>query len=257
MCFLTLHVCLFSKFKFVWHFVYVPMVWLKGNTTSGIALLFLYPPSMDEQPNALYEDLQKQNAALKKAAQREKKKEHLTAGFKKLICILVLLETTWDVIGMIATCKMGSLTGTRIDTAWTPEKIQEIAREGLKLKPSLANDALSDDDVEVLRAKKYVAECKVARWIVDQNLKGITLPASAVMEYYSTTWGMAPHKPKLTTHLAGLAKKQGGKDWLVAFRRRWNVGIGSLPHRPALEPHEIKNKAPVKKSFAAFLLGSN
>ena len=194
---------------------------------------------------------------MKKASQRDKKKEHLTSGFKKLICILVLLETTWDVIGMIATCKMGSLTSTRIDTAWTPEKIKQIAEEGLKLKPSLANDALSDDDVDVLKAKKYVAECKVAMWIVNQNLKGITLPASAVVEYYSALWGMAPHKQALTTHLGRLTRRQGCKNWLVGFRTRWNLSIGSLPHRPALEPHEIKKKAPKGEPLAASFWASN
>ena len=54
-----------------------------------------------------------------------------------------------------------------------------------------------------------------------------------------------------------LAKTQGCKDWLLNFKRKWNLDIGSLPHRPSGEPPEIKNKAPTGKPFAASFLTSN
>ena len=54
-----------------------------------------------------------------------------------------------------------------------------------------------------------------------------------------------------------LAKTQGCKDWLLNFKKKWNLDIGSLPHRPSGEPPEIKNKAPTGKPFAASFLTSN
>ena len=213
----------------------------------------ILPSNMDEEADMLHHTLKQQEAALKKAAQRGTKKEHLTAGLKKLICILVLLETSWDAIGAIATCKMALLQGTRSQEPWTPDKIQQVAREGLLLKPSLVEGPLDEEDHEILKAKKWVAELQSTMWIMNQNLKGITLPASAVVKQYMSQWGMGPHKPALTTHLRSVLKQQGQKDWLMQFKRKWHLEVAALPHRPGLQPHQIKDKALKQKWSWAIL----
>ena len=140
---------------------------------------------MDLDAEALKHHLEKQNATIKKACQRKQKQEHLTPGLKIMICILVLLETPWNIIAAIATCKMALLQGARCDSPWTIEKLKQVAKDGLQLKPSLVEGPLDDEVHDVFIAKKMLAECKLALWIMGQDVKGITMPARAVIEQYN------------------------------------------------------------------------
>ena len=80
-------------------------------------------------------------------------------------------------------------------------------------------------------------------------MKGITLPARVVMKHYLDQWGPGPHKLGLTTHVHSVQRKQGQKNWLMQFKKKWRLEVGALPHRPGLQPDEIKDKAVKKNSF--------
>ena len=181
--------------------------------------------------------------ALEKTMQRIQQKEYLSKGLKILICSLVLLETPWDIIGAIAACKLGRDLKTHSANPWTAEKIKQVAKEGLALQPDLVNDPLNDELVLVFAAKKWVAECKMTLWILEQNVKGVTMPASMVVQKYVSLWGNGPQKPRVDTHLAMLTNKHSRRNWLQRMRWKWNLQIGKLPHRASLSPEETSNKA--------------
>lgn len=189
------------------------------------------------------EAAQRECAALKKAMQRKQTKEYLSNGLKILICSLVLLETPWDIIGAIAACKMGRTFNNHSANPWTAEKIQQVAKEGLALQPDLVNDPLNDEIWLVFVARKWVAECKLTLWILEQNMKGVTMPASMVVQKYMSLWGNGPQKPRVDTHLAMLGNKHSRRNWLQRMRWKWNLHIGKLLHRAGLSPEETSNKA--------------
>ena len=212
---------------------------------------------MDLDAEDLEHHLRKKHAALKKACQRKEQQEHLPPSLKIMVCILVLLETPWELIAAVATCKVSLLPEARSDSPWTTEKIKQVAQDGLLLKPSLVEGPLNDELHEVFSAKKMLAECKLAFWIMEQNVKGITMPASTVIEHYIQSWGIADHKPSLTAHLHALGKKQRRKNWLQTFKKKWNLEVGALPHRPDLLPHQITNKVTSNTTVAISFRGRN
>ena len=168
--------------------------------------------------------------------------EHIPPSVKIMVAILVLMTEPWDMIKAIVKCTSGFWRNMRIASAWTIEKIQEVAKDGVKLKPSLLDGQLNNEDVEVFRARRWVAEFKLCLWLLHHNLKGITVPAELVVEEYKRMWGMGPHGARLTQHLWQLLNKPRQKKWCRAFRDKWPINIGCLPRRACLQPSEIEEK---------------
>ena len=63
---------------------------------------------MNAKEEEMGQSLKQQKTALRKAKWRADKKEHVTPRLRKIIGILVLLETSWEAIAAIATCYMGT-----------------------------------------------------------------------------------------------------------------------------------------------------
>ena len=95
---------------------------------------------------------------------------------------------------------------------WTKDKIAEVAREGVRLKPSLTHGPLTEEDVQVLRVKRMVMECMVCFWVVHHNLNGIVVPAELIVKEYRKQWGLGPHGPLVTQHLDQMMQKKEKKN---------------------------------------------
>ena len=156
------------------------------------------------------------------------------------------METPWDMIRAIAMTLTKEWKNIRSVNGWTKEKIAEVARAGVRLKPSLTHGPLTEEDVQVLRVKRRVMECMVCFWVVHHNLNGIVVPAELIVEEYRKQWGLGPHGPLVTQHLDQMMKKKRKEKWLTTFRTKWNLQVGTFPRRPSLTTEDIRKKATSK-----------
>lgn len=217
------------------------------GSMSLVAVTWFHPelqhnPTMEQGPS-LGHEVQKLSWTVERARARLKSEECLGAGFKIFICSLVLLEVPWTIIGVIAIAKLKRLARSRSSPEWPPDKIKRIAKYGLKLKPSLTTDINSHNNKESQRARAWVAECKLACWLLEQNFKGISVPASLAVDKYNSFWGMGPHGPMLTIHLKKFTTPKGWKSWMAAFRKTWDFDFASCPRGPTLSSENIRAKA--------------
>ena len=178
-----------------------------------------------------------------KAAQRDQKEECLGAGFKMFICTLVFLEVPWTIIGAIAVAKLKTLKRSRSSPDWPTEKIRRLAREGLKLRPNLPSTIDEPHNEIVQRARKWVAECKLACWCLEQNLKGISVPASLAIDHYLSLWGQAPHTERVSKHLNQFVEPSKWKKWMQHFKQTWDFRSASCSRGPLLTPEQTTAKA--------------
>ena len=208
----------------------------------SIGAFRLGPHLMDELLDDMQAQVQREKMKLKKTIQRYNKTNHLTPGLRILVCILVLLEIPWEIIQAIAVCKLRMQTNSRYATPLTITSLEEIAKGGLLLNPGLVHGPLNDDDTQVFIARKWVMECKLAVWVAQQNLKGVAVPKNFVISEYTSYWGMGPHKANLVSHLSSLGKKNQQMKWLRMLKKKWDLTVSTMPHRPLKSPEELHDK---------------
>ena len=87
----------------------------------------------------------------------------------------------------------------------------------------------------VQRARKWVAECKLACWCLEQNLKGISVPASLAIDHYLSLWGQAPHTERVSKHLNQFVEPSKWKNGCSTLK---NIGFYKclMLSRPSADP---------------------
>ena len=222
---------------------YVISVWLKsfGLAQPTRPHLESQKTGMDDEGHH-HQSIQQNLWKVEKAFNRLRQEECLGDGFKILMCCLVLLEVPWTIIAAIAVAKLRRCNRSRSSPEWPPEKTQRLAKDGLKLRPSLTTEIDNPSNEVFHSARTWVAECKLAIWVLQQNRKGISVPASLAVDQYLTSWGIGPHAPKVATHLTKFTKQKAWKKWLAMFRQTWGFTFASCPRGPTLAPEAIANK---------------
>ena len=124
-------------------------------------------------------------------------------------------------------CKIENIKAKSIQPRLAYGKIRRLAREGLKLRPNLPSTIDEPHNEIVQRARKWVAECKLACWCLEQNLKGISVPASLAIDHYLSLWGQAPHTERVSKHLNQFVEPSKWKKWMQHFKKHW---ILPVPH---------------------------
>ena len=128
--------------------------------------------AMMSYENALKETWSRLQWANERARNRDRQPEVLGAAFKIMICILVLLEVPWTMIGTIALAYTRRKAKSRSSPEWPADKIKRIARQGLALMSNLPDIIDDFNNPRIHMARKWLAECKLAMWCLQQNLKG-------------------------------------------------------------------------------------
>ena len=201
---------------------------------------------MEENYKDRLAEIKRSMTACKKATQRIRAPECISGGLKILIATLTFLKTPWGIIRAIAMSHCAKSKCMRIAGEWHNDKLKELAKQGMQLKPNLAHEPLNEKDPMVFAAKRKVAECKLCLMVLHHNLKGVVMPAALVLQEYRRLWGMGPHEQLLTQHLEQLMKKGRRNKWRRAWRHRWQLDVGALPQRASVTPVEIKEKVSTK-----------
>ena len=178
----------------------------------------------------------------KKARQRDRQKELVGASFKIMICILVLMEVPWTMIGAIALAYMKRLAKSRSKPDWPSDKIKRLAREGLALMPTVVNIIDDSSHRRIQNARKWLAECKLAMWCLQHNQKGIAVPTSIAINHYVSLWGMGPHVEKVSRHLNQFSHFRRRSNWMQRFKRVWDFDLAICGRASSLSADEIANK---------------
>ena len=245
--------CDVSGFYFAWffcrHFCLVYFVFdmlsILGSIQSlaehlAITNLHRALPVM-EKDTELAEECSRELKAVSQAEYRLKKSECLGVGFEIFMATLVLLEVPWSLIGVIAVVKLSQYKKRYIG-AWTPEKIQAVAKLGVKAMPALIEDMCYSENMLRHRAETWILESKLALWMMEQNQKGISVPASLAVETYVSSWGMGPHLPRKANRLAKFWKPGKWTTWMARFRSRWGFEFAPCPRGPAISRDDLVKK---------------
>ena len=160
-----------------------------------------------------------------------------------MICTLVLLEVPWTMIGAIAIAYLKRLRKSKSSSDWPSDKIQRIARDGLKLMPNLPDIIDDSNNAIIQRARKWLAECKLAVWCLHQNLKGIAVPTSLAIDHYVSLWGMGPHVERVRQHLNQFNHPQRRQNWMQGFKRLWDFDLAICGRGGSLSAAETATKA--------------
>ena len=169
--------------------------------------------------NALKETWSRLQWANERARNRDRQPEVLGAAFKIMICILVLLEVPWTMIGTIALAYTRRKTKSRSSPEWPADKIKRIARQGLALMSNLPDIIDDFNNPRIHMARKWLAECKLAMWCLHQNLKGIAVPTALAIDQYMSVWGMGPHVEKVRLHLNQFSHQKRRANWMQHFKK--------------------------------------
>ena len=89
-------------------------------------------------------------------------------------------------------------------------------------------------------AQRFLQELNLHAWVDDANQSQGIAPLSSVMLHHAR----ATEPPATVTPLvrAGM-KRKSQLQWLRRWRRRWNVGLGSVAARDTLAPAQCQEKA--------------
>ena len=187
--------------------------------------------------------------ANRRARHRDLQEEVLGGAFKIMICILVLLEVPWTMIGAIALGYTKLKTKSRSSPDWPSEKIKRIARQGLALMPNLPHIIDDFNHPQIHMARKWLAECKLAMWCLHQNQKGIAVPTTLAIDNYMSFWGMGPHIEKVRLHLNQFNQKKRRANWMQHFKKVWDFDLSICGRACSLAAAEIATKAPHMENF--------
>ena len=181
--------------------------------------------------------------AERKNKTRDQRDEYLGAAFKIMICTFALLEVPWTMIGAIAVAYLKRLSNSKSSPDWPSDKIKRIAREGLALMPNLPNFIDDSNNPGTQRARKWLAECKLALWCVQNNLKGIAVPTALAIDHYVSLWGMGPHVEGVRRHLNQFSHSQRRQNWMQRFKRVWDFDLAMCGRACSLAAAETATKA--------------
>lgn len=185
---------------------------------------------------------QKTVHALTKAVWRQKQEERLGTAFKMMICMLVFLHTPWEVILAIALSKSTAIQKCKIPKVWSVAEIKKVARDGFRARRALKDEARDPDNMHTHKAQRAILECQLAMWLLKQNEKGIAVPSRMAVQSYLSSWGMGPHRRRLTRHLHKFTQPKAWKTWLAQFRQRWAFQYAACPRGAPMPPSETQGK---------------
>ena len=89
-------------------------------------------------------------------------------------------------------------------------------------------------------ATKYMNEFKLRAWIIEQNvLKGLAPPSSECGAYLDNfIVGLQP--PPVIPHVSRSDMTVvSNRQWMIRFRKRWNIFLGKVSSRDIVSPDEI------------------
>ena len=121
-----------------------------------------------------------------------------------------------------------------------------IAMETIVAQPTLVENADNLNHSMAICARKWLYECNVALWVIENNKKGIALPPHFVINKYCSQWGMGPHNEKVDRHLGKFRKWRGWKKWMTSFRENWNFKYTICPTMSPLNDDQIRMKASLR-----------
>lgn len=167
-----------------------------------------------------------------------------TEKLAHLVATMVLMKAPWSYIAVVAKVCSGTWKQRQLEDEWTADRIKHITQETITVAPALLTQAYDANNPTTHRATTWLAELQLSLWILEQNTKGIAVPAQGVIDHYLASWGMGPHQFKLTTHLHRFTKEGSRRQWTHAFRKRWGFHYAACRHGAPLLLCEIEKKRP-------------
>jgi hypothetical protein len=180
--------------------------------------------------------------SLKRMAKRGSRDGEAPRGVDILVCSLILMEQPWTIIALIVAVVLKKRYRRAKHKLWTPDELRTSARRGLKANPTLATKIFDDEALHTLKAKAWLAEFELACWLVSQNYNGVAPPSALTVERYVSSWGMGPHRKRLSQHLSKFTNPKRWKVWAHYFRKRWGFKLAVLARGPLMSPSDLEKK---------------
>ena len=197
-----------------------------------------------EELTELATNAHRQILAEKQQAKREGQAGVLQEGLQRTIAMLVLLGAHWDCIRAVVTVKTARLKVASGDgSKLTDADIQELAKDICERKPAFANTADNSEDAFQLKTCKVWRQWRTTQWLFLQNLKGIAMPPSLVMQHYRSLWGHGPHGPRVTKHMDEFKAKNYRRQWMARLRKLWGFKYSKLPASAPMTEEVKRQKA--------------
>ena len=170
--------------------------------------------------------------------------KHMRPQAKHLLCTLILSLAPWKQIAMIFLV-LEARRKKKYET-WSQAEMEQIAMETIVAQPTLVENADNLNHSMTICARKWLYECNVALWVIENNKKGIALPPHFVINKYCSQWGIGPHNEKVDRHLCKFRKWRGWKKWMTSFRENWNFKYTICPTMSPLNDDQIRMKASLR-----------
>ena len=183
-------------------------------------------------------------AQMKKARYRAKHRSLMTPRTERVIYSMVRMGAPWQCIQSTAAILRDR---KKERTEWCGlldvVELQRIASDVHNRMNPLQRREVEDPSNELhVTAKSHCIRWTTAQWVVEQNMKGVTIPSDLVVAKYVAAWGARPHVLGVSRHIDQLSNVNFRKKWLRALRRDWNFKYGALPLRGVVGDGEIGRK---------------
>ena len=197
-----------------------------------------------EQLEDMAKAAQRAVLAAKQKEKRQSRANVLPDGLQKILAMLVLLGAHWDCIRAMVSVKADKLKVTSVDgKALSTEEIQKLAKSYCDKNPAFPHTADNHEDAFQMQVSKLWRQWRTGQWLFLQNLKGISMPPSLVMEHYRSMWGHGPHGPRVTKHLDEFQSKAYKRQWMSRFRKLWGYQYSKMPASAPMTDEMKKQKA--------------
>ena len=165
----------------------------------------------------------------------------MNPSMKRLLCQMVLLHAPRShIAAVLRACQLHSRAHEV--KSWSKDELKAIAETTLTKRPQMIAQADDMNHKNTIETKRWLNECKLAIWIVEQNHKGISVPSRLAVDTYLKEWGMGPHSHRLACHLHKFDHHKKWKKWVFYFRQRWGFAHAVCPKGPPLTAHQIEEK---------------
>ena len=165
----------------------------------------------------------------------------MNPSMKRLLCQMVLLHAPWSHIAAVLRASQLHSRAHEVKS-WSKDELKAIVETTLTKRPQMIAQADDMNHKNTIETKRWLNECKLAIWIVEQNHKGISVPSRLAVETYLKEWGMGPHSHRLACHLHQFEHHKKWKRWVFYFRQRWGFAHAVCPKGPPLTAHQIEEK---------------